>query len=152
MQLEDPPFIQPHERKGRRAEGQRYERRVHQEFYVRYPGYLASPWFRFIDREGEKWCQPDGLLINPWQGHIVIVEAKYQHTEQAHRQLFDIYLPVVSVLFGGLYRIACVEVVKWFDPATLCPSPPLLCKEPDQAQPGRFNVHIWKPRPWGAST
>lgn len=144
--MDDPSFIRNHKRVGRRAEGERYERRVHQEFYTRYPGYLASPWFRFVDQEGEKWCQPDGLLINPWRGHVVIVEAKYQHTELAYKQLFGVYLPVVSVLFGGLYKIACVEVVKWFDPAVLCSQSPQLCKEPDQAPIGRFNVHIWKPR------
>ena len=144
--MDPPAFIREHRRTGRRAEGERYERRVHREFYTRYPGYLASPWFRYVDSEGEKWCQPDGLLINPWQGQITIVEAKYQHTEKAYSQLFEIYLPVVKVIFGGIYKLACVEVVKWFDPAILCPSPPQLCKEPDLAPAGRFNVHIWRPR------
>lgn len=146
MQLETPSFIKGTEkRKGRRAQGIRYERRGHEEFLQRYPGYLPSPWFRFYDREGEKWCQVDGLLVNPWQGQITIVEFKYQHTEGAHLQLFGIYLPVVSVLFAGLYKIACCEVVKWFDPAIVCPAAPFLCKDPSVAPVGRFNVHIWRP-------
>ena len=146
MQLADPPFVKQGERRsGRRAQGVRYERLGAGEFLTRYPGYLPSPWFRFYDREGEKWCQCDGLLINPWQGQISICEFKYQHTEQAHLQLFSIYLPVVAALFAPVYRIACVEVCKWFDPAVLCPEQPVLCKDPATAQPGRFNVHIWRP-------
>lgn len=145
MQLEAPSFVREQKRTGRRAQGMRYERLGAQEFAGRYPGYLPSPWFRYYDREGEKWCQADGLLINPWQGQISICEFKYQHTEAAHYQLFQVYLPVVAALFAGPYRIACVEVCKWFDPAILCPESPHLCKDPSVAQPGRFNVHIWKP-------
>lgn len=145
MQLEPPGFIRPQRHTGRRAQGVRYEKRVHQEFGERYPGYLPSPWFQYFDREGEKWCQCDGLLINPWQGQISIIEAKYQHTEVAYEQLFKIYLPVVASIFGGIYKVACVEVVKWFDPAVLCPAEPFLCKDPSTASTTRFNVHIWKP-------
>jgi len=145
MQLETPPFIREHKRTGRRALGVRYERKAQAEFYERYPGFLASPWFHYQDREGDKWCQCDGLIINPWQGHLSIVEVKYQHTETAYEQLFKLYLPVVLALFGGLYRIGCVEVVKWFDPAIITPQPPMLCKDPDIAPPGKFNVHIWRP-------
>lgn len=118
---------------------------MHQEFGERYPGYVRSPWFCFVDREGTKWCQPDGLLVNPWQGQISVIECKYQHTEAAFHQLFGVYLPVVQHLFGGLYKVALVEVVKWFDPVVLCPQPPALCRDPATAAVGRFNVHIWKP-------
>lgn len=145
MQFQDPPFIRQQKRTGRRRQGELYEQAVHREFLERYPGYVPRPWLNFYDREGSKWCQPDGLLVNPWQGQISIIEAKYQHTEAAHFQLFRVYLPVVSHLFAGLYKIALVEVVKWFDPAVLCPVSPSLCKDPSTAQVGRFNVHIWRP-------
>lgn len=145
MQLEDPPFIRQQKRIGRRRQGELYEAAVHREFLQRYPGYLPKPWFRFYDREGAKWAQADGLLINPWQGQISVIECKYQHTEQAHYQLFQVYLPVVSHLFAGYYRIALVEVVKWFDPAVLCPQPAALCRDPANAPEGKFNVHIWRP-------
>lgn len=145
MQMESPGFARHWKRSGRRRAGELYEQRVHAEFLVRYPGYLPSPWFRFCDAEGDKWCQPDGLLINPWQGTISVVECKYQHTDQAYHQLFTVYKPVVEHLFGGLYKVALVEVVKWFDPAVHCPVAPHLCKDPATAVAGRFNVHIWKP-------
>lgn len=145
MQFDAPAFVRQQKRTGRRRQGELYEQSVHREFAERYPGYIESPWFRYVDREGTKWCQCDGLLVNPWQGQISIVECKYQHTELAHYQLFKVYLPVVSFLFAHQYRIALVEVVKWFDPAVLCPEKPVLCKDPATATSGRFNVHIWRP-------
>lgn len=147
MQTENPPFIVEKIRRGRRAAGIIYENRVHEEFLKRYEGYLPSPWFSFLDDEGHiKWCQPDGLIIDPFEGKIVIVEAKYQHTADAHYQLFKIYLPVLRALFGGIYKLACCEVVKWFDCAVLCPVNPVLCPEPANAREAAFNVYIWKPR------
>lgn len=103
-------------------------------------------WLRFWDDDGEKFCQPDGLLVNPWRGLISIIEIKYSHCPEAYDQLFRTYAPVIRAIFGGLYRIACVEVVKWFDPATLVPTAPRLCKYPDLAKEDQFNVHIYKPR------
>lgn len=132
--------------RGRRALGIRYEHLVHQEFLARYPGYLPSLWFRFWDDDGEKYCQPDGLLINPWHGFITIVECKYSHCPEAYDQLFYTYAPVVRALFGGLYRIACVEVCKWFDPAIVTAARPVLCKHPDCAPEHEWNVHIYNPR------
>jgi hypothetical protein len=143
--MEDPPFIREVKRRGRRAEGLRYERRVHQEFLIRYPGYLPSPWFSYRDRDGLKWCQPDGLIIDAERGTIGIVEVKYQHTEKAYAQLFSLYLPILRVLFGGIYKVACIEVVKWYDCAVLCPVNPILCEHPQLAREGLFNVHIYKP-------
>lgn len=135
----------PHRARGRRALGLRYEHLVHQEFVERYPGYVPSLWLRFWDDDGEKYCQPDGLLINPWHGVISIIEVKYSHCSEAYDQLFRTYLPVVKVLFGGLYQVSCVEVVKWFDPAVLTEVAPALCKYPELAPTDRFNVHIWRP-------
>lgn len=145
--LEEPPSFAAREpsAKGRRGLGIRYEQLVHREFVTRYPGYLPSLWFRFWDRAGEKWCQPDGLLVNPWQRILTIVEIKYSHTNDACVQLFRLYRPVVTAVFGGHYVISCCEVVKWLDPAVLTDRPWQLCKHPDLAPEGRFNVHIWRP-------
>jgi hypothetical protein len=144
MQMFAPPFIVEHKRKGKRADGVRYEKKVHREFLERYPGYLPSAWFEYTDAEGRKWCQPDGLIFDPWRGRLTIIEVKYQHTEKAWEQLFQLYLPVCSALFAGTYQLACVEVCRWFDCATLCPETPSMCDEPNRARPGRFNVHIFR--------
>jgi len=140
-----PWFAGPPATRGRKALGVRYEELVHREFLQRYPGYLASMWIRFEDREGEKYCQPDGLLVNPWQGILTIIEVKYQHTNAAYYQMFDLYLPVLQVIFGGCYQLACCEVVKWYDAAIYTDVPAALCRHPDLASPGLFNVHIWRP-------
>lgn len=149
MQLYPPPFIHREPRyTGRRASGIRYEAKVHQEFLGRYPGYLPSPWIEFYDRSPlSKWCQPDGLIIDPWLGRLIIVEVKYQHTPEAHEQLFGLYLPVLSLMFAKDFDLDCVEVVSWFDCAVLCSMPAILCEWPDRPHKGAFNVHIWKPRP-----
>jgi hypothetical protein len=146
MQHEAPPFIAEERRRGKRAQGLLYEARVHEEFGRRYPGYIPSMWFSYGDAESdEKWCQTDGLIIDPWKGRIVIVEVKLSHCAAAFYQLFKTYLPVMRELFGGTYTFACVEVVRWFDCATLVPKIPTLCKEVEHARENQFNVHIWRP-------
>jgi hypothetical protein len=146
MQVEDPPFIKHERRIGRRAQGIKYEQRVHEEFSERYAGYIPSMWFNYADDESdEKWCQTDGLIVDPWRGRIVVVEVKLQHTPSAFYQLFHIYLPVLRALFTPHYSLFPVEVVKWFDIATVCPAKPIMCAEPLNAHAGCFNVHIWRP-------
>lgn len=138
---EAPGFVRDIRRRGARRRGQIYEQRVHEELERRYPTYLGSLWFGFQDDEGSKWCQPDGLLLNPWKGLITILEIKYQHTPQAHEQLFDIYAPVVAAAFPE-YDLRCVEVVKWFDPFVRTQRKPHLCEDLARAKPFAFNVHI----------
>lgn len=142
MQLEDPPWLKKEKVRGVRRQGQLYELRVHREFSRRYPGYLPSPWFQFRDVDGSKWCQPDGLIVDPRTGLIVVVEAKLKHTNDACRMLFGVYVPVVRALFGGHYRVEAVEVCQWYDPAVFCDQSPVLCKWPGNPHAGKFNVHI----------
>jgi hypothetical protein len=145
MQQDPPPFILGERRYGRRAAGILYEERVHVEFEKRFPGYLPGMWFEYGDAEADgKWCQTDGLIIDPWKGRIVIVEVKLQHCAAAFYQLFKTYLPVLREVFGGTYELACLEVVRWFDCATLVPKVPAMCKEPELARVNQFNVYIWR--------
>lgn len=146
MQIESPSFAKPHIAQGVRRRGQLYEARVHLEMAQRYAGYLESPWFHFYDDEGSKWCQPDGLIINPRKGLIVIVEAKLRHTNDACRSLFGLYLPVVRATFGGFYELEVVEVCHWYDPAVLCDRTPVPGQYPDNPRRGQFNVHIYDGR------
>jgi len=125
----------------------RYERRVHEHFLELYPDrYLPSPWVRFTNVEdaNARWCQPDGLIIDLAAGEIVIVEMKYQHTADAWWQLEKLYKPVLRAMFpAGLWTLRCVEVVKWFDPATAFPVSVRMSEKPTGN--GDFSVHIWKP-------
>ena len=143
-----PPFINlDRKQSGRRAEGIRYERKVHDKLRSRYPVYFDGQWFRFssVYPNGARWCQCDGLIIDPKAGCITIIECKYQHTFDAWYQLFQLYLPVVQVAFGPMWAVSCCEVVKWYDPAVAGEPRPTLVASPDLARPGQFAVHILKP-------
>lgn len=118
---------------------------MHQFLERTHPCYLASLWFHYSDTQGQKWCQPDGLLLDPWKGRITICEVKHQHTPKAYTQLFDIYEPVVRAAFPEYSQILCVEIVRWFDPAVSSQVRPHLCEAIQRAKPFAFNVHILTP-------
>lgn len=144
-----PPFVREQKRRGRRAEGIRYEKRIHEEFGLRYGEiYIPSPWFRFREVGCAKirWCQPDALIIDLNCGHITIVECKLQHTADAWWQLRWLYLPIIAKAFPGtLWTYGIVEVVKWYDPATAFPEKVKMRADVLDVLPGEFGVHICKP-------
>lgn len=143
--------VSPHVRKkrytGRRLEGIRYERKVHEHLELLFPeSYVRSPWLKFYPAgEGWRWCQPDALVIDPRAGRITIVEVKYQHTPDAWFQVKHLYLPVLQEIFHPqLWEYDFCEVVKWYDPATLFPEPVVLAHEVNMKHK-HFKVHIYKP-------
>lgn len=145
-----PPFIRTNgKQKGRRAEGIRYEAKVHRHFEGRFAsGYVANPWFRFgeVGCEKVRWCQPDALLFDFKKGQITLVECKLQHTADAWWQLRWLYLPVVSKAFPGtIWKYGLIEVVKWYDCATAFPEKVKLRADVLDVVPGEFGVHICKP-------
>lgn len=151
--IDPPAFVHRSRRRprGRRLLGVKYERRAHRHFAARYDTadaiYVPGPWFSYR-REGGSWrfCQPDALVIRPRAGRICILEYKYNHCLDAWRQLRLLYAPVVAAAFGAdLWAISCVEVAKWYDPAVLLPEPVRLVRDPLDAAPKDFGVHIWRP-------
>lgn len=110
--------------------------------------YFPSPWIHFYS-EGYprmRWCQPDGVLFDFKNGIITIVEVKYNHTPLAWWQLNELYLPLVSFIFGDelwTYRLA--EWVLWYDPATPFPGEHHLRPELELIKPHEVGVKIWKP-------
>lgn len=145
----NPPAIRRKRYTGRRLEGIRYERKV-QDYLSTFYGenYLASPWLRFFpagDGARWRWCQPDGILLDPRRGKITIVEVKYQHTSDAWYQVKELYLPVLQVMFPSpLWTFDFCEVVKWYDPDTAFPEKVVLAQEVSMRHPS-FKVHIWRP-------
>lgn len=145
-----PPFLRDGKRRrGRRAEGIRYEQKAQRHLHsILDEGYSSSPWMRFreADAPRPRYCQPDGLLFDIEGGKITIFEIKLQHTIDAWWQLEHLYLPVVRFLFpSSLWDIATIEFVKWYDPATSFPVRPRLREDLRAARPEEFAVHIWKP-------
>lgn len=141
-----PPVLRRKRYTGRRLEGIRYERKVHEYLSSLYGDrYIASPWLRFYTGGAWRWCQPDGLLLDPARGRLTIVEVKYQHTSDAWWQIRKLYQPVLEAIFPpALWAYDACEVVKWFDPATIFPEKTVLAQEVSMAHPS-FKVHIWRP-------
>lgn len=132
--------------KGTRRKGLQYEAAALDHLEALFDDrFIPGPWFEYMD-DKVRWCQPDGLLVFPERGLIVIIEVKYQHTIRAWFQLNELYLPVVRAAFPGrLWRIALCEVVKWYDPNIEFPQRVKLQRFIDEVLPGQFAVHIWTP-------
>lgn len=141
-----PPQLRHRRYTGRRLQGIRYERAVQEYLGFRYgDSYVASPWIKFFADGKWRWCQPDGLLVDPLGGRIVIVEVKYQHTADAWWQVRHLYQPVLEFMLPpGLWTYEVCEVVKWYDPAVVFPERVVLANEVDMRHKD-FKVHIWKP-------
>lgn len=143
-----PPAFAARERhrRGRKAEGIRFERKAQQHLEALDEHYLASPWILFIAGGRPHWCQPDGIHLDVRRGILTIVEIKYSHTAEAHRQLRRVYAPVLARIFPpSLWRIRLVEFVKWYDADVAFPEPTDMCPQPFAHLTDRIGVHIWRP-------
>lgn len=142
----EPPFKPNRATKGRKAQGNRYERKVHDHFLSLYSleKYIPSPWFRVDFAREHHWIQPDGLFF-PDDRNLVIVEVKYQHTPDCIEQLEGMYRPALQSFFPA-HRISLAEVVKWYDPSTSFPRPHRLVERLEWFDPTRISVHIYNPR------
>src|SRR5687768_9796590 len=131
-----PPFIRRRKYTGRRAEGVRYEKKVQSHLLYEYPEtYVPSPWIRFREEESSKprWCQPDGIIVDPHRGIVTCCEIKYSHTSDAWFQTRKLYIPVLEHIFAStLWSIQVCEIVKWYDPAVFFPEPVELAFEPNR--------------------
>lgn len=132
---------------GARAAGLRYEKRVQAELLERFPKhYVPSPWLHYFDKYGQRWCQPDGLLVDVDQGLLTVVEMKHHHTGEAWWKLHKMYLPLVRMVFGPAWKFSCLEIVRWYDPEEIFPNAKL-CEFPHLCPPlPHTGVHILKPR------
>jgi len=150
--VQKPDWLPRHAvRTGARANGERFERRVHATLLERYPDkYIEAPWIAYRHhRTGHRvrFCQPDGLYIDIKKGLLVIIEAKLKHGSKAWEQLNDLYYPCIAKIMEGgkLFEIRLIEVVKWFDPLTFRERPTALCSHIHECAPmrgGLYNVHL----------
>lgn len=127
--------------------GLRHERKVHTLFEDRYPGlYLPNPWIRYRRRPKRpadyrpdwRHCQPDGLVIFPNLGRILIVEAKLCHTPNAWDQI-DLYSRVLEIFFPQWNILGC-EVVRFLGDRK--GKPIRLQRRPEDSEAGKFNVYV----------
>lgn len=138
----------PHAGKGARGDGIRYERKGHDYVEGVFPDrYKPSPWFDYTNgAKGSHYCQPDGLVLQPRRGTILICEFKLKHTSVAWWQLRRLYEPVVRKVFGPIWKYRVVEIVKWFDPHTAFPERFELVDSLHDIRDSKFYVHVWTGR------
>lgn len=110
--------------------GIRYERKVLKELGERFgPQFLPAQWMRFEDETGERWCQPDGILLR--EEGATIFEVKYTFISDAHYQLRQLYAPVVQRAYRPK-RTNLIVICRNFDPATPFPEKPVLLRTPSE--------------------
>lgn len=135
---------------GARAEGMRYEKKVHAAFSSIYSpergGALYAPamWIRYLDDSHRKYAQPDGLLLDLRRSFITIIEIKLKHTIAAYYWLRELYEPLIRHIFGTSWRYAVCEVVKWFDGSLKWPEQLRMTADPSSLGVNEFGLHIWK--------
>lgn len=126
--------------------GIKYEAKVHRQLSeVHGLQYIPQQWWQYTlaGDHRDHYCQTDGLLILSARKVIVLCEVKYSHTPEAYWQVENVYVPLLTrYLRNTDYKIAAVEVCKWFDPNTPFPVRPTLCEELTAVHPSRFSVHI----------
>lgn len=88
------PFGPQKRRKGAKAAGLGYERKVCGAL----PAAIFNPWFAYMDANGKGFAQPDFLL--PLKGGILaILEVKLTATPTAEEQLRELYMPIAEFLW-----------------------------------------------------
>ena len=138
--------------RGARAEGIRYEKKVHRYIKETFPDlHINAPWLEFRAKfaRRSKICQPDALIINPRLGTITVIEIKLQHTSNAWWQVRRLYTPVVEKIFGNSWKYLALEVVHWFDPHTKFPEHCEFINSLEELHllaPGKFYIHIYSGR------
>lgn len=137
-------------------EGLRYEKKAHeylkdllvdsqdQNYELK-----ISPWIMFKTKQDPfqriRFCQPDAVLISSDSSRIILCEIKYQHTNEAWKQLRLLYEPVLKFIYP-LSSIACVEICRWFDPHTSFAEHYYYAENPLAAIAEKLGVHIYRPR------
>jgi len=148
------PSFAEHKRRARGAKGAglRYEERaqpaISAAFRERGIEYLPSPWFKYRRRavpSRENFAQPDGIAPDPKRGIIFLVEIKIKHTPESYFQLLDRYVPLLDCYFNRpekLWKIAPIEVVRWYDPAVAYPCQVVRLDDIATAQPKDLSVYV----------
>lgn len=91
-----PNFIPIGRPRGAKAFGLRYERAFGKNLPAKAE---IGPWFEYVDKRGEGWCQADAML-ELGKGLVVVFECKTTWTAVGHLELETLYCPVVEMALG----------------------------------------------------
>ncbi len=79
------------------------------------------PALKFESRQGLwEYCIPDAMALNDRGDIVTIIEIKSRHTQDAWKQLHNLYLPVVRVLWPRKH-INLLEICKDYSPGVVLP-------------------------------
>lgn len=115
--LSKPPgWLREKRRKGSRALGIRYERKLAELLASRF-ALSHGQWFEFEDASRQSWCQPDIILHYEREDAAksfgpVVLECKLMRVENALKQLRGLYLPVVERALRPIVPPRGIVVVK----------------------------------------
>lgn len=113
---ERPACIPKSRPRGRKGAGLKYERDLARAI----PAGRHGQWFAFVDKKGPGYCQPD-ILLDTGLG-IAVLEAKYTWTIQGHRQIAQLYKPVVQSVYPkrvfGI--VVCKVLTADLEPSWVC--------------------------------
>lgn len=85
--------------RGTKRMGMKYERDFAKALKIRYPSnVLVGQWFRFLDNNGNGYCQSD--IILKLADECIIFECKLTDCEKGRSQLARLYRPVVERCWG----------------------------------------------------
>lgn len=150
-----PGFVTAKRARGAKGAGLRYEEKtqgVLSKMFAREGlAYLPSPWFKYrrLSAPGrENFAQPDGLCPDVKRGIIFLVEIKIKHTADSYFQLLDRYVPLLDFYFNRpdrMWKIAPVEVCRWYDPMVAYPCKVVMQDNLLLAQPKDLTVHVCRP-------
>lgn len=141
--------------RGAKGAGLRYEEKaqttIRDSFRREGIEYLPSPWFKYrrcSSPHRENFAQPDGIAPCPRRGVIFLVEIKIKHTVDSYFQLLDRYVPLLDAFFNRperLWRIAPIEVCRWYDPHVAYPCEVKMLEFLHLAEPRDLSVHVCRP-------
>jgi len=140
-----PPYVPTDRGNNARANGHRYERKVVHYLDRECIGwFMPALWFRYTCGRFHRWryCQVDGLWLQPTRKLAVVVEVKLRHTPDAWTQVRKLYEPVVKHILGPTWDYTALEVVNHYDPSTKFPEKLYFLDNLNKITPSKFHVHI----------
>jgi len=150
-----PDFVRKNRARGAKRAGLKYEEQAQAKLSAAFAEaglqYIQSPWFKYSRRSTprmENFAQPDGLCPDPKRGVIFLIEIKLKHTAESYFQLLDKYVPLLEKYFNAeerLWRIAPVEVCRWYDPAVAYPTSVKFRDNILDCDPKDVSVHVCRP-------
>lgn len=107
-------FPVPKGRKGAKARGLAYEKKVIRALQRKFPTLKYHQWFHFSDVNGIGYCEPEAFV--EFEDFIFLVECKLTGGPLGHLQMANLYEPVLRHHFKKPVRR--LLIVKYLTPNT----------------------------------